>query len=819
MFRNYFKVAIRNLWKRKVYTFINILGLATGMTVCLLIVMFIQSELSYDNFQQRADQIFRVVLDRRYPGRSTSYSIIPSSIGGAIKREYPEVQESTRMFDLVGNTFFFLRTGNKVFEEKKVLAADSNFFRVFTGNFIAGDPVNALMEPNSAVITESAAKRLYGSATNAFGKSFETERNPNVNNHFLITGVIKDWPDNSHFLFDILISASTFPFVKQVNYTGFSAYTYLLLNKNASPQLLEAKFPQIIEKYVSTQIEQNFGQSWKQFQKAGNGYHYYLQPLKKIHLISDLEAELRPNGSLQTVYTFAVIAVFILVIACINFINLSTARSVERAREVGMRKTFGSKRQSLIFQFLLESTLLSVTGMLIAIALIFSLLPLFNQVSGKTLSLTSFLDTSHILMLIGLTLLVGVLAGLYPAFLLSSFKPIMVLKGRFKSNKAGLVLRNGLVIFQFAISVILIICTIIVNQQMNYMLGEKLGFKKDHIIIINRADLLDKKTDAFKNELLKIPGVEVISGASSMPGVQNFFGTVFQQVGSKESVTGRGLVVDDQYQHALDLQMKEGRFFSKQFATDSLAVVLNEKAVQELGLKQPLGARLTNPDPQFNAPDGSPYIYTVVGVLKDFHFQSLHEQISPLIITNSARFDDVNGLMTVRIKGDNFKQAVTAIGNIWQKFVEQHPFHYDFLDKTLEAQYLHEQTTQRIFTVFSVLAIFIACLGLLGLAAYTTQQRTREISIRKVLGADTSNIVRMLTKDFLKLVGVAALVAFPLAWWAMHTWLQDFAYRVTLAWWVFALAAIIAALIALLTISFQAIKAALTNPVNSLRAE
>ncbi len=819
MFKNYFKVAIRNLMKRKTYTLINVLGLATGMAVCLLIILFIQSELSYDNFQQRADQIFRVALERRYPGRSTSYAIIPLSIGESIKKEYPEVLESTRLFDIVGNTFFFLRIGDKVFEEKKVLAADSNFFRVFTGDFIAGNPGDALMKPNSVIINESTAKRLYGSAANAYGKSFESEPNPQINNHFIITGIIKDWPDNTHFSFDMLISVSTFPFSKIPNYTGFFPYTYLLLNKNASPQALEAKFPHIIQKYVSPEIEKNFSQSWEQFQKAGNGYHYYLQPLKKIHLTSDLEAELRPNGSLQTVYIFGVIAVFILVIACINFINLSTARSIERAREVGIRKTFGSRRQSLILQFLVESIILSVISMLIATGLIILLLPSFNTLSGKTLTIINFLDPSYIIMLSGLTILIGLLAGLYPAFLLSSFKPVMVLKGRFKSNRSGLALRNGLVIFQFSISVILIICTIIVNRQMNYMLGDKLGFKKDHIIIIDRADLLDKQTPAFKNELLKIPGVETISSTSSLPGVQNFFGTTFQQIGSKESLTGRGLIADDEYQHVLNLQLTQGRFFSKEYATDSLAVVLNEKAVQELGLKQPIGARLITPDPNFNAPDGSFYTYTVVGVLKDFHYQSLHQQITPLIITNAAKFGGVMGLMTVRVKGDNFKTSLSAIEKTWQRFAEQHPFHYDFLDQTLAAQYHAEQTTQSIFTTFSTLAIFIACLGLLGLAAYTTQQRTREISIRKVLGADIRNIISMLTKDFLKLVAVAAIVAFPLAWWAMNQWLQNFAYRVSIGWWVFAVSAMIAALIALFTISFQAIKAAIANPVKALRSE
>ncbi len=819
MFKNYLKVATRNLLKTKVFTLINIMGLAIGMAVCILIILFIQSELSYDNFQERRDQIYRVVLDRRYPGRSTSYAFIPQSIGEAIKRENPEVLQVTRLFDF-GNNYFFLRIGNKLFEEKKVLAADSNFFSVFSGRLIVGDPVTALLKPNSVVINESTAKRYYGSAAGAINKSFETEANDqNINNHFIITGVLEDWPDNSHFLFDLLISSSSFEGLKVPNYTGFSAYTYLLLNKNASPPALEAKFPQIIQKYVAGEIERNFSQTFEEFQKAGNGYHYFLQPLTKIHLISDLEGELRPNGSLKAVYIFVIIAIFILVIACINFINLSTARSTERAREVGIRKTFGSGRQSLILQFLVESVILSLISTLVSIGLIFLLLPAFNQLSGKNLSIADFLNPLYITVLSGVAILIGLLAGLYPAFLLSSFKPLMVLKGRFKSNKQGLALRNGLVIFQFAVSIVLIICTIIVNQQMNYMLGEKLGFKKDHIITIDRADLLDRQTTAFKNELMKIQGVERVSSTSSMPGIQNFFGTTFQAAGSKESVTGRGLIADDQYLPALQLQLKKGRFFSKQYPTDSLAVVLNEKAVEELGLKEPLGARLNTPDPNFNAPDGTPITYTVVGVLKDFHFQSLHEQISPLVITNAAKFGGAMALMTVRIKGDDFKASLTAIEKTWHRFVEKQPFHYNFLDQTLAAQYHAEQTTQRIFTAFSILTIFIACLGLLALAAYTTQQRMREISIRKVLGAEITNIVGMLTKDFLKLVMFAALVAFPLAWWGMHQWLQDFAYRVPIMWWVFALSAFIAAFIALATISFQAIKAAIANPVKSLRTE
>ncbi|MEO6454926.1 MAG: ABC transporter permease, partial [Ginsengibacter sp.] len=487
MFKNYLKIAARNLLKRKGYTLLNIIGLATGMAVCLLIVLFIQSELSFDNFHKNGDQVYRMVLERKYPGRSTSYSIIPQTIGEAVKKEFPEVLESTRIFNFGGAGNFFVKINDKVFDEKYVLLADSNFFRVFSGTFLQGDPTTALEKPNTAVINESTAKRYFGSVENAMGKMFETDGNDN--NKFMISGVCKDWPDNSHFLFDMLISSASFRNTRDPNYINFSANTYLLLNKNSSPQALEAKFPQIVQKYVANDIEQNMGMSFAQFTTAGNGYHYYLQPLRKIHLISDLEAELRPNGSIKAVYIFGIVAVFILFLASINFINLSTARSLERAKEVGIRKTFGSERSSLIYQFLLESVVMSFISMLIAVLFIILLLPLFNQVSGKHLSALYFLHPLRIAILLGFSILVGLLAGIYPALVLSSFNPIVVLKGKFKSSTYGMALRNGLVIFQFAISVILIICTIIVHGQMNYMLGDRLGFKKDHIIEVERADL------------------------------------------------------------------------------------------------------------------------------------------------------------------------------------------------------------------------------------------------------------------------------------------------------------------------------------------
>ena len=817
MYKNYLKIAWRNLLKRKGFSLINVLGLATGIGVCLLIVLFIKSELGYDKFHEKADRVYRMVVNRKYPTRATSYSMIPQSYAYAVKQECPEVQETVRIYNFNGEGSFQLKYGEKTFEEKRVLIADSNFFRVFTATILAGDKNNALNKPNALVLTETTAKKYFGAVDAAIGKMLQPEgqNNPPLQ----VTAVCNDWPENSHFIFDLLLTTAGNNNFSNINYVNFAAHTYLLLNENASPETVEAKFPGIIKKYASGDIEKQFAVTFQQFQSAGNGYTYYLQPLKRIHLISQLEGELRPNGSLKAVYIFTMVAAFIWLLACINFVNLSTARSTERAKEVGIRKTFGSEKKALIGQFLTESTMLSLIGMLLAVGLAFLLLPLFNQISGKDLDLISFFNSQTILILLLFTITTGLIAGLYPAFVLSSFRPIQVLKGKFKSSSYGLALRNGLVVFQFAISVILIICTIVVNSQMKYMTSEKLGFDKEHTIIVQRTDLLNEKSTAFKNELRKITGVENLSGASALPGQPNYFGISWQEPGSKEPMTGRGMITDDQYLTTLGLQLKEGRFFSREFATDSLSVVLNERAVNELGLKNPIGTRLITPEEFLNGPNGTQYIYTVVGVIKDYHYQSLHQPINPLVFTNLSKFNDVAFLTAVRVKGNNIKSTIENIEKKWKEFVKDRPFQYTFLDKTVAQQYHAESTAQKVFTFFSSLAIFIACIGLLGLAAYATQQRMHEIGIRKVLGASATNIARMLSKDFLKLVIVATVIAFPVAWYAMHKWLQDFTYRINIGWWMFVTAGAIAVFIALATISFQAIKAAIANPVKSLRTE
>ncbi len=816
MYRNYLKVALRNLRKRKVFSLINILGLATGMAVCLLIVLFIQDEVSFDKFHEKGDRVYRVALERIYPGRKSSYAIIPTSIGDAMKHEFPEIEQETHFFDLIGTGSFVLKYNDKVFEEHKVFLADSNFFKVFSAVTIAGDPATSLQKTHSVVITQTTAERIFGSAKEAVGRQFTTVVNDG-NPNYVVGAVVKEWPKNSHFRFDMLVSAPSFKFASIPNYIGFSAYTYLLLKKGTSPTAVEAKFPFIIQKYVSGEIGKAFNQSYEAFTKAGNGYHYFLQPISQIHLKSDIEAEMGVNGSSSTVYLFTIVAIFILTLACINFINLSTSLSVERAKEVGIRKTFGSEKHAIINQFLTESVLISIISLVLAFGLVFLSLPLFNALADKSLSITYFFTIVRLLAIVAAAFIIGIIAGIYPAFILSSFNPITVLKGRFKSNKYGLLLRNGLVVFQFSVSIILIIATIIVNQQIGFMLGDKLGFRKDHVIIIKDAFSLKTQTQTFKDEVAKIPGVDVVSGTSALPGQVAFFGASYDLPGGKQPMTGRGIGVDENYAKLLGLQLKEGRFFSTAYATDSSAIVLNEKAATELGLKNPIGAIVNSPDNKL--PDGSERQFTVIGVVKDFHYQSLHQAINPLVFNQGKRFNNVFPFIGVRVNSNNLRSSLSGIEAAWNSFVKDRPFHYDFLDQTVAAQYHAEQTTQKVFEIFSILAIFIACIGLMGLAAYATQQRIREIGIRKVLGASVSGIVTMLSKDFLVLIVLSGLIAFPIAWWGMHSWLQGFVYRVSVSVWVFVSAGLMAVAIAMLTISFQAIKAAIMNPVKSLRSE
>lgn len=817
MIYNYFILAWRNLLKRKGFSLINSFGLAAGIAICMLIVLFIRDELRFDRFLPNGERIFRMVVDRKYPGRSTSYSIIPQSYAAVVKQECPEVEEAVRVFNFLGGGSVQYRYEDKKFEEFNVLQTDSTFFKVFNVEFLAGDAVSALNRPNSVVMTESTAIRYFGGTDQVVGKFIQPEGNDNQ--PLQVTAICMDWPEHSHFDFDLLLTTAGNVFTARENYVGFAAHTYFLLKPNVHSGQVESKMPEIIAKYAAGDIARQFSIPFDQFQAAGNGYRYYLQALTDIHLTSQLEGELKPNGSMTAIYAFGIVALFILLLAMINFVNLSTARSGERAREVGIRKTFGSDKRNLVFQFLGESVLLGLASLVIAIGLIYLVLPFFNRLSGKTFSVSDLFHSYHFALLAGMALITGLLAGIYPAFVLASFRPVRVLKGKLNTSAYGRALRNGLVVFQFSISIILIICTLVVNRQMNFMTGNHLGYNKDHTILIQRTDLLDAQTQAFKQALRQVPGVVNVSGASAFPGDPNYFGVSWREAGDRQPMTGRGIFADDQYQSLFGLELLEGRFFSKEYGTDSLAVVLNESAVKELGLVNPIGARLVTESDFLNGTDNQPYEYHVIGVLKDYNYQNLHLPIVPLVFNSTSRFRDVAFTTAVKMQGQGIPSSLRAIEERWNQFVKDRPFHFEFMDKTIARQYEAETRTRSIFTFFSVLAICIACIGLLGLAAYTTQQRMKEISMRKILGASTLGIVTLLSRDFLKLISISVLVAFPLAWYGMTQWLQGFSYRVDPSWWIFALAAVGTLFIALFTLGAQAYRAGRANVIKTLRTE
>ncbi|UFH54211.1 ABC transporter permease [Spirosoma sp. KNUC1025] len=812
MLRNYFKIALRNLAKHKANTVINSTGLAIGMACCLLIVLYVTDELSYDQHWPNGERIYRMALERKYPDRSTKYAIIPPSYAQSVKKEIPEIEQTTRVFDFGNNAPTLFKLDGRTVEEKGMLGVDSTFFQVFQTPMLRGQASQALNRPNTVVLTQTTARRLFGK-TNPIGKILEIVQGPNLE----VTGVCVDPLHNAHFTYNFLASTRGFVQDNPPNHISFAAHTYLLLRPNASPEAVQAKLPAVVEKYAAGEVERTFGVSYRDYVKSGNGYFYFLQPLRNIHLDSHLDSEHQPNGSRTLVTIFSIIAGFVLLIACINFMNLATARSSDRAREVGIRKSLGSTTSQLAAQFLTESILLSLFSLLIAILLVAALISPFNTLAGKTLTLFSLVRWETLPLLLGGAIFVGLLAGSYPAGVLSTFEPIKVLKGKFSSTRQGHLLRNGLVVFQFAISVLLIVSTVVVFSQLNFIQQKELGFTKESVIKLNGAAFLGRNTEAFKQEVAKLSGVSGIGGTSSAPGDQGYFGITFRKNGENETVTGRGCVIDERYIQTMQMDMLAGRPFSRQF-DDSLSVILNEEAVRQIGLANPVGKQITSPD---NLAQGgtSPVTYTVVGIVRNFHFGSLHERISPLFILNNRLFRQIDNQLVVRVRDTESRAVLSQIEAIWKRYLPDQPLHYSYLDNDWTALYQSEQVAQRIFGVFAMLAIFIACMGLLGLAMYVIRLRTKEIGIRKVLGASIPSLVALLSKDFLTLVLIAILIASPIAWYAMDRWLDDFAYKIDLEWWMFALAGFLAVGIALLTVSFQSIKAALMNPVKSLKTE
>jgi putative ABC transport system permease protein len=794
LFRNYFKIALRSLWKHKAFSFINILGLAVGMTACFLIFLYVRFETSFDNFHSKADRIYRVETEVRTPTEIIHTGLSTTPVAINMKRDFPEVEEAVRL----GRDGLLVRKGDTKFQETNTVLADSGLFKVFDFPLIEGDRNTALKEPMSIILSQTAAKKYFG-AGKAYGQHLLLT-GAAINS--TVTGIMKDIPRNSQIQADMLVSMSSFQAIygrptTDSEWTNHNYYTYVLLAPHANAKALEAKLPAFQELH--------HGEDAKKLQMQD---YLSLDPLRDVYLRSKLDGFV--TGSISNVYIFSIIAIFILAIACINFINLTTARSVERAKEVGIRKVVGAVRSQLVRQFIGESIIISTLAFIIAVFMSSLLLPLFNQVAGNEISASIFSKPSDITGLFFLSLFTGFLAGTYPSLVLSSFKPVVVLKGRFSGGTKGMLLRKGLVVFQFAISIILIVGTLVVYAQLSYMRKQDLGFAKDQTMVIFTN--FDKNKDAFKESLSSIPGVLSSTFSSGVPGGDHnsAYSQLENKKGEMQKTNLDGYFVDFDFIKQYDFKLVAGRPFSKEFGTDSTqAMIINEAAVKMLGYGTAREAIGRNFD-QWGRKG------KIIGVLRDFHYESLQQNIKPF----TMRFETWGlGTISIKLSSAKLPETIKAISNKWAQIIPNRPFEYDFLDQQFNQKYRAEDKFGNLFFNFAVLAIFISCLGLLGLASYSTIQRTREIGVRKVLGASVSNIVNLLSVEFIKLVLIAFVIAAPVGLFGMNKWLQDFAYHIHISWWVFVVAGSSSIVIAFLTISFQAVRAAVANPVNSLRTE
>jgi len=801
MFANYLKVALRNIKKYKAYSFINIVGLAVGMTCCILILLYVRAELSFDKYHDNHKQIYRVT--RQWFNEDGVVNLhlghVAPPVGPLLKNDFPDIIHSVRLFNL-GRPL--LNYAGKYFEEDRFFFAEKDVFQVFTFPLLQGDPASALLDPFAVVVSESVAQRYFGEQS-PMGETMTFEIDGRKGD-LKVTGVMEDILFNSHFHADFFVSFTTFE-----RYVGKRAMedwssnnyaTYLLMPEEYDITLLKAQLDPFVDRHMSE------GRSLTTKLK--------LQKLTDIHLHSHLDSEIEANGNITFVYMFSLIALFILLIACINFMNLATARSAGRAREVGLRKVVGAERGQLIRQFLSESIILSVVSLLIAVLLSRLLLPIFNGFVQRELPLDFYADP---VILIGLFLiagLVGFLSGIYPAVFLSAFQPVKVLKGYLESNSRGLSFRTILVVFQFAISITLIISVGMVSRQLNYMQDKELGFDKEQIVVLPSSPVIARNLESTKELLKQHSGVLEVSAAKRVPS-----GRLLDSAGARvirgeesERISFRiaMLRVDADYIPTFGMELAAGRNFSKEMPTDRQeAFILNETAVQRIGWESSQAA--INQQFGYGRQNGR-----IIGVVKDFHFESLHQEIAPIVLLYSSF--SLNQI-SLKLRGSDIPGTMAFLQEKWEQYRPNRPFSYYFIDENFDQQYRSEQNLRRTFSAFAFLAIVIACLGLFGLASYTAEQRTREVGIRKVLGASVPGIVVLFSKDFSRWVLLANLISFPLAYWAMNKWLQNFAYRAVIPWWLFVLAGLSALGIALLTVGYQSLKAALADPVKAIKYE
>ena len=800
MLRNYFKIAVRNITRYKFYSAINILGMSLGLTTCLIIILYIADELSYDKFHRNAERIYQVGLHAKIGPQDITVSNTPPPMGPALLDELPEVEAYMRIGPFYGEPA--IKYEDKVFAESKVFYVDSNFFQFFDYKLLEGDPKTLLTEPNTMVMTRKVAQKYFGNEA-ATGKLVTLDNDRT----FKVTGVAENPPTNSHLDFDVLLSSESGDRLKNKEWINNNIFTYFLLRENAQIQPVNQKFLELVEKYVGPGVERFLGSTLQQLRDSGGAYGFYAIKLTDIHLKSPSIQDLKPKGSIQYIYFFAGVGLFILVIACINFMNLSTARAAGRAKEVGLRKTLGSLREQMIGQFLSEAMIYSFIAVMISLIACYYLLPSFNLLSGKELGMDIFLQPWFITCVVGLIVFVGLVAGSYPAFYLTSFNAVDVLKGKVRAGMKSKGVRSLLVVLQFSISIFLIIFTVVVYQQITYMQEQNLGIDKENILVVKNTFRLKANKEAFRNALAQEQGVVDMSYSNNnFPGVNNT--TVFKEAGSEQDHVLGVYSADHDHQKVMKFELTDGRFFSREFTTDTAAVVLNEAAAKEFNFDNPIGEELLYPE------GNKMRRLKIVGVIKNFNFESFRDQVRPLAILLDANAN------TLLIKYQGSPTAlVQKVESTWKHHASNEPFEYSFLDQSFNELFKTEQRMGTIFAIFSGLTIFVACLGLFALAAFTAEQRTKEIGIRKVMGASVRNLAFLLSREFTLLVLIAFVPAALAGWYVSSQWLEEFVYRINVSPFVIIVSGIVAIVVAWVTVSFQSIKAATSNPVDSLRYE
>jgi putative ABC transport system permease protein len=798
MFKNLLTIAIRNILKEKSYSAINIFGLTIGITCSMFLLMYMLDELSFDRYHKNADNVYRIISNIKEPDNAFTWAVAQVPLADELRDNYPEVSNAVRFFQINRSLY---KNGEQQFYEDDFFLADSTAFDMFTYEFIGGDPATALDAPFSLVLTESAAKKYFGEAP-ALGQSIQNEQGE----EFKITAVMKDVPLNSHFRFQGLVSRSTRPNYPS-NWGGFGVFTYIQLPANYDLKKMYVSLDTIVKQRVNPI-----------FDRFGIKVAYELQKITDIHLHSKIQDEAEEGGDITVIYVFGLVAAFMIIIACINYMNLATARSANRAKEVGVRKVMGSQRKQLILQFLTESVLITLISLVLSLVMIYALLPVFNNFANKELSFNYVINPTVIFSLLGIVLLAGVVGGSYPAFYLSSFNPIQVLKGKLAARGGSAVFRKVLVVIQFGISIFMLISTLIVYDQLKFLRTKDLGFKKEQVIRFDLSGpVLGNRSALLAERMIQNPVVLHASTTGSTPG-QGIGKNVFQVEDNEGKMTERGVDVfaaGYDFVQTLDMQIVAGRDFSRDISSDTIyGALVNESMVKRMGWDNPIGKKFTVPQTGPNPPT---FEKRVVGVVKDYHQNSLYDPIEPLMIILNTR----NNFLIVKTKAGDIKQTLASLEKTWKEVNPNNPFEVEFLDADFNSQYQADEKRSQIFTVFSGLTIFIACLGLLGLSAFTTQQRYKEIGVRKVIGASIQSLIILVSREFFILVGIGTVLAFPVAWYVTNGWLQNFAYRIELKgeWLTFILSAAIAFLITLVTVGYHVLRAASANPVNALRDE